>query len=526
MQAPELLDIEIELERILSSKVFRKTTVLSNFLRYVVIETLEGRVNEIKEYSIAVKALGKPADFNPQIDAVIRIHAGRLRRNLTEYYHEEGIDDPVLISLKKGSYIPEFGAMDRANGQPISTPVPPAHDNVPTNRVAVLPFKNLSGLPENDFMVDGFCEQLSSDLAQFHEITVISYFSTSKFREEKADIRKVGKELNASHLITGSIYRDKKHLRISMQLVNVITGAQLWTQTYDRAIKFDYLYEIFDDIIKQVVPKLTGYYGVINRSSTLSTQLDPSIGQDTIDAVFWYHHYQMHYTEEVFRITLGKLEKAVQQNPDYALAWAMLAELYLDGDTLCCETVSDPVGEANKCVHKALQLDPDCQHAYLSLGWMHIFQKDKRGTVKALERGMLINPTSSFFLGVAAFLFSLLGDYDKSTDYFNQSVILNPYYAWWVNLGPVFTHVSYSNYVEALEFANRINIPGVFWDSVIKIAVLGQLSRPEAAELAAEFETKFPGKAEVTCSILKAILFDEIVHDRIKEGLNKAGLSV
>jgi TolB-like protein len=83
-------------------------------------------------------------------------------------------------------------------------------------------------------MVDGFCEQLSSDLAQFPEIAVIAYFSTSKFREERPDIRNVGKELSTSHLITGSIYREKKHLRISIQLVNAITGTQLWTQTYER----------------------------------------------------------------------------------------------------------------------------------------------------------------------------------------------------------------------------------------------------------------------------------------------------
>jgi hypothetical protein len=93
-----------------------------------------------------------------------------------------------------------------------------------------------------------------------------------------------------------------------MQLVNAITGAQLWTQTYERAIKSDYLYEIFDDIIKQVVPELTGYHGLISRSITLSTQLDPLIDQDTIDAVFWYHHYEIRYTEDIFNTAIRKIE--------------------------------------------------------------------------------------------------------------------------------------------------------------------------------------------------------------------------
>jgi hypothetical protein len=124
-------------------------------------------------------------------------------------------------------------------------------------------------------------------------------------------------------------------------------------------------------------------------------------------------------------------------------------------------------------------------------------------------------------------LFSLLGEYDKSMEYFMQSTILNPYYSWWVNLGPIFVHFFNANYEQALVYANLINIPGVFWNDVLKIAILGQLSRTEeAAGLAEKFKIEFPGKAGETCSILKAILFDEIIHDRIKEGLIKAGLPV
>src|SRR5215203_906470 len=112
---PDLSDVEAELERILASKVFKQSNVLSNFLRYVVSETIEERTHEIKEYSIAVRALGKPSDFNPQIDAVIRIHAGRLRRCLHEYYSGEGNNDPLVITLTKGSYIPEFIPREKTN---------------------------------------------------------------------------------------------------------------------------------------------------------------------------------------------------------------------------------------------------------------------------------------------------------------------------------------------------------------------------------------------------------------------------
>src|SRR6478735_8218754 len=115
MSTINILAVKAELELILSTKVFKQSYVLSSFLRYVVIETLQEKPNEIKEYSIAVKALGKPSDFNPQLDAVIRIHAGRLRRILHEYYSGEGSNNPMVILMQKGSYIPEFVLRNNVN---------------------------------------------------------------------------------------------------------------------------------------------------------------------------------------------------------------------------------------------------------------------------------------------------------------------------------------------------------------------------------------------------------------------------
>ena len=527
MPTPDESAIKAELQRVLSSKIFQKSTVLSNFLRYVVTETMENKISEIKEYSIAVKALGKPADFNPQLDALIRIHAGRLRRSLLEYYNEEGKLNPLIISVNKGSYIPEFLFPEKLNGKAVTIPISARPVDPAINRVAVLPFKNMSGLKENDFMIDGFGEQLSSDLARFPEIAVISYFSTAKFQHEKPDIREVGRELNTSHLITGSIYRDKKHIRISMQLVNALTGAQIWTQTYDRILQSSYPYDLFDDIIKQVVPKLTGYHGLISRSNVNSSQLDPLIDQNALDAVFWYHHYQIQYTEEVFQTAKQRIEKALQQNPNYALGWAILAQLFVDSLALGYTTMNDPLKEADHCVQKSLQLDPDCQHAYTSLTWMYIFLRDKNNALESVARMVSLNERSAFHLGAACFLLGLLGEYELSLEYFEKSNVLNPYSSWWVNLGPYFGHFYKGEYAEALKYANRINIPGVFWNIIFKLAALGQLSRlDESLILVDKFHVQFPDMAPKACAILKAVLHHELVYDRIREGLGKAGLEV
>lgn len=101
-------EIKKELAKILASVPLSGSAVLSDFLSFIVNETLEGRGPVLKEYTIGVKALKKEPDFNPQIDGIVRIHAGRLRKALKEYYYEEGLHDDVIISIPKGRYVPVF----------------------------------------------------------------------------------------------------------------------------------------------------------------------------------------------------------------------------------------------------------------------------------------------------------------------------------------------------------------------------------------------------------------------------------
>src|SRR5215470_7814201 len=106
-----------QLSRILSSHEFKNSQVVSKFLEFVVEEVLAGRANEIKEYTIGVKALGRSADFNPQFDAVVRIHAGRLRRMLREYYNANTSSEPLMIEIPKGSYVPAFKSLNTTRDQ-------------------------------------------------------------------------------------------------------------------------------------------------------------------------------------------------------------------------------------------------------------------------------------------------------------------------------------------------------------------------------------------------------------------------
>ena len=97
-----------QLDRILASATFAGAGRAGNFLRFVVECSLEGRAGEIKEFAIAIDALGRNTSFDPKSDPIVRVEAGRLRDRLSAYYRDEGAGDNILISLPKGAYVPEF----------------------------------------------------------------------------------------------------------------------------------------------------------------------------------------------------------------------------------------------------------------------------------------------------------------------------------------------------------------------------------------------------------------------------------
>ncbi|HSB92941.1 MAG TPA: hypothetical protein VLC28_07495, partial [Flavitalea sp.] len=397
-----------------------------------------------------------------------------------------------------------------------------------THKVAVLPFTNLSGHAEDQFIVEGFCEQLSSDLALFREISMISYFSTAKYRLEHSDIRLVGKELNASMLVTGSIYHDKKHLRVSVQLVSTETGIQLWAKTYQRDVGSSYIYDVIDSVIKQIISKLTGYTGVIIKSIATATQFEALKHRDFLDPISYYYYYQLRYTEDIFQLTRQQLEKTTRKNPELALPWAMLAQLYVDGCAFGYLSVQNPLHEGMRCAQRSLQLDPECQQGYMSLAWACIHLHDKQAALAAINNGLSLNPSVSNFAGAASFMLALLGEYEESIRYYEQSKQLEGGSPWWVNVGPILIHFYHGDYCSALQVANQVNIPGVFWNRFFKIAALGHLasSTNEAAELANQFQAEFAGQAEIGCVVLKKLLADQEIYNRIEAGLVKAGISI
>jgi TolB-like protein len=261
--------IEKELEQIFLDSRFAESRILKDFLAFIVKETLHGRANCLKEYTIAVNVLSKPLNFKPQENGIVRIHAGRLRRALSQYYNEQGANDPVIIRIPKGQYVPHFS--DRLDSDYDTITIDDAvtkssrHDGL---TVAILPFLSATHDSFNSF-ADGLCMQMTSMLLKLNKITVIPYGIVKNHVGLCHDYRDLNESLHSDFMISGCIQHTRDKMRVIIQLIDCSTYTHVWSETYEKRITKSNIFDIQDVICQDAVSRLEGAKERLNPSANI-----------------------------------------------------------------------------------------------------------------------------------------------------------------------------------------------------------------------------------------------------------------
>jgi adenylate cyclase len=178
----------------------------------------------------------RSSDYDPNIDAIVRVQARRLRGKLKAYYEEgAGRNDPVLIALRPGRYVPVYRWPDaQPSKQPeqIGVAIEPRRVSV-----AVLPFFNMSPEPDQEYFCEGISEEIINSLTHVSGVNVMARTSASRFKDTLIDVREVGQCLDADVLIKGSVRKAGDQLRITAQAVQTESGHHLWSETFRRELK-------------------------------------------------------------------------------------------------------------------------------------------------------------------------------------------------------------------------------------------------------------------------------------------------
>ncbi len=274
--------INDQLQKIFSDHLFAKSEILRKFLAFIVDQTASGHANWVKEYTIAVNVLDKAADFKPQNNGIVRIHAGRLRRALNNYYNNNGSSDNIKIFIPKGRYVPVFVGMD--SEFPASDSIDDAinDDKQPSGPssslltdesltvIAVLPFQHFNNDPLENSLVDGLGLQLSNALMKFKKYSVAAYYTVSDLWKKIPELSKLVSILEVSYVITGNIQRMENRIRSHIQLIDCNNGIQLCSCMYEGELNPENFFRLQDEMVAFIIAQLTGFDKLISNKKTAS----------------------------------------------------------------------------------------------------------------------------------------------------------------------------------------------------------------------------------------------------------------
>ena len=463
--------IRATVERIVASPDFAASDRARRFLRYVVEETLSGRSERIKAFSVAVEVFGRDESFDPQNDPVVRIEAGRLRRALEHYYLLSGRDDPVIIDIPKGGYVPtfRFGAVEELAGTPVedevapvvapppssrrrrwgvvaavlalvgiggavawyATGLPPfnaAEATVPLTgpRVVVLPFVDLGDGTVSALYSAALTDDIVSALGSFKEITVLGV-QTSRSLGPEPDMRTLSADLDVQYVLEGSVRADMARIRVGARLLSATNGAVLWSRSYEHPLTVGDLFSIQMKTAGEVASAIAQPYGIVFTAEAAGEPQSPPDDLDAYLCTLKYYVYRAAITPEGYREVKDCLERAVAGFPEYATAWALLALVYVDEiRTGFAAGAAPPEVRALAAARTAVRLDPENARALQALATSLFYSHQLDEAFDVADEALALNPNDSELLGQLGQLMGLAGRTDEGRALLEKALMLNP----------------------------------------------------------------------------------------------------
>jgi adenylate cyclase len=440
-----------QLARIVDSPPFISSARLCRFLKHIVNRTIRGDRDSLKEFSIAVDVFDRTSEYDPNIDAIVRVEARRLRAKLKEYYEGPGRSDRVLIALRPGSYVPIFRRLDP---QPRKQPEEiGATFQSGAASVAVLPFVNMSPDPEQEYFCDGISEEIISLLTQTAGLKVIARSSTFQFKGMSIDIREVGRRLDADVIIEGSVRKAGDQLRITARASETETGHHVWSKTFTRELNG--VFAIQEEIAQATAGLL--------RLRMPEARPRVHASDRNLEAYTRYVKARVliyQQSPETLRAALRQLRELIEVFPDYAPAYSGIAEAnghlaifgFVSGRAVYPEmkataergyALNPESGEtctvlgglrawfeyrrdeAYRLYDRALKLQPGLARTYRYRAMAVLCQGDVGAAESGLRRSAELDPLCASDCARTAYVHYVKGDYASAAEEIEQSFELD-----------------------------------------------------------------------------------------------------
>jgi TolB-like protein/Tfp pilus assembly protein PilF len=292
---------------------------------------------------------------------------------------------------------------------------------IPEKSIAVLPFDNLSGDPDNAYFTEGVQDEILTRLAKVADLKVIARTSTQKFRSAPENLAEIAKQLGVRNILEGSVQKANDQVRVNVQLINALTYAHLWADTYDR--RSTDIFAVESEIAKNVADALQAKLTGSEKSSIArAPTADPEAYELYLKGRFFWNKR----SGADLRKAIEYFNQAIAKDPNYALAYAGLADSYLLLPNYGSASTQESVPPARAALKKALELDDSLAEAHASSGLLDTFECRLDRAISDFERAIQLKPNYATAHHWLMFGRLSLGHLDQAIEEGKRALKLDP----------------------------------------------------------------------------------------------------
>ena len=314
--------------------------------------------------------------------------------------------------------------------------------------IAVLPFTNLSGDPQQDYFSNGITEDILTELARVPGFFVPARNSTSRYKGASVDFQKVGRELGVRYVLEGSVQKSGDQVRVTAQLIEIANGSHVWAQRYDRPLKD--IFAVQDEITEAIATRLVAQ---IRHEDLAVAKRKPTERMDAYDLVLQGRDSLTRVTAEDMAKARLLFENAISHDPNYADAYAGLAQVYVYGFNYGWGDITGPLAldKAIELGQRSLALDPTGAYVAYSLALAYIFQRRLDEAEAILVRAHAAYPNDADVMERLGVTYVFQGRPQEGVDLLERVLKVDPFHRRAIYAFTARGYVTLKNYDKAAE---------------------------------------------------------------------------
>ena len=388
--------------------------------------------------------------------------------------------------------------------------------------IAVLPFANMSGDPEQEYFADGISEDIITGLSKLHWFFVIARNSSFVYKGKAVDVKRVARELGVRYVLEGSVRKGGNRVRITTQLIDAVTSNHIWADRYDGDLTdvFSLQDEITEKVVAAIEPKLVEAEGIRSQSRS-PEELGAWDMVIHANSLFW------RLTKAETEAAVDILKQAAERYPNYGPAHSILAFVLLISGYLGWSILEQQLHKAARLAARAAQLDDGDPWAHLALGFVAFVRRQTNVAALEFRRALELNPNFAAAHGYLGWTLAFDGQSEEATKHLQEAIRMSPHDPQNAifNTGLAVTHYLTERYAEAVEYSSkalqqRSAFTAGYRIHVASLAQNGQIA--EAREVLALLKEMHPDLS--IAWIEKNVPYTSGPMVKFVEGMRRAGL--